>query len=367
MARVALDQLCFRYPGSSADTLTDLTLTIEDGAAHALLGGSGTGKTTLLNLFSGLLVPTSGAVLFDDQNVSALPGRERQVAQVFQFPVLYEGLSLLDNLAFPLRTRGWKAAAARERAMQLAKRLDIAGLASKLASNLSLFEKQLLAIGKALVRPDLALVLLDEPLTAVEPRVKWQLRSLLREVQREEGTTMLYVTHDQTEALTFADQVSLMHQGQLLQTGTPTTLHDAPEHEYVGHFIGSPGMNLVPGQVQDQRLLCNEVELGACSLTPEANYRVGFRDNWAKLSVLDDRQSVEPCVQPPQALAAHVLGTRLLGTRMGEPQVQCRLQLGATEVQCLTTLQLSVGQKVQLDLARYLLFCDGKRVAINAG
>lgn len=358
MAKVALQNLGFRYPGASSDTLVDLSLDIADGAANALLGGSGTGKTTLLNLFSGLLTPTSGAVLFDGVDVSRVRGRERQVAQVFQFPVLYEGLSVLENLAFPLRTRGWKPDAARQRARQLAKRLDIEALASKQASSLSLFEKQLLAIGKALVRPELALVLLDEPLTAVEPRVKWQLRTLLREVQKEEGTTMLYVTHDQTEALTFADQVSLMQEGRLIQTGTPAELHDLPDHEYVGHFIGSPGMNLVPAQVREHRLICAGVDLGDCSEVNGINYRIGFRDSWATLSV----QALSA-----GGLPASVQSMRLLGTQLGEPQGHCRLLLGATQIHLLTTTQVEPGQAVQVEIPHYLLFRDGKRVAAHAG
>lgn len=366
MAKVALQNLGFRYPGASAETLVDLSLTIEDGSAHALLGGSGTGKTTLLNLFSGLLAPTTGAVIFDGRDVSTVPGRDRQVAQVFQFPVLYEGLSVLDNLAFPLRTRGWKAVAARQRALQLAQRLDIEALAPKLASTLSLFEKQLLAIGKALVRPDLALVLLDEPLTAVEPRVKWQLRKLLREVQKEEGTTMLYVTHDQTEALTFADQVSLMQEGRLIQTGTPKELHDSPDHEYVGHFIGSPGMNLVPAQVRNHRLVCEGVDMGPCTGAEGDNYRIGFRDSWAELLPPQEISQEMPSDPMPVCLPAQVRSVRLLGTRLGQPQGHCRLQLGATEVHLLTSASVSPGQAVRVSMSRYLLFCDGKRVTIDA-
>lgn len=362
MAKVALQNLGFRYPGASADTLLNLSLTIEDGSAHALLGGSGTGKTTLLNLFSGLLAPTTGAVLFDGRDVSTVPGRDRQVAQVFQFPVLYERLSVLDNLAFPLRTRGWKPAAARQRARHLAQRLDIEALAPKLASSLSLFEKQLLAIGKALVRPDLALVLLDEPLTAVEPRVKWKLRKLLREVQKEEGTTMLYVTHDQTEALTFADRVSLMQEGRLIQTGTPKELHDSPDYEYVGHFIGSPGMNLVPAQVRNQRLICEGVDLAPCAGAEGNNYRIGFRDSWVELLLPQQMRSDSTSV----CLPAHVQSIRLLGTRLGQTQGHCRLQLGATEVHLLTSAMVTCGQAVQVAMSRYLVFCDGKRVATDA-
>jgi glycerol transport system ATP-binding protein len=169
---------------------------------------------------------------------------------VFQFPVLYESLSVAKNLQFPLRTRGYTAAEQRRRATAVAEGLGISDLLESRPQALSLFQKQLVAIGRALVRPDVALVLLDEPLTAVEPATKWQLRRVLKQAQEQLGATMIYVTHDQTEALTFADKISLLHRGEILQTATAERLFNKPANEYVAGFIGSPGMNLVPGEVR---------------------------------------------------------------------------------------------------------------------
>ena len=209
MAKISLDDLSFSYPGAQTETLSKLNLSIANGEAHALLGASGAGKTTLLNILSGLLVPTGGALRFDDLDVSHQQGRERNVAQVFQFPVLYESLSVADNLAFPLKTRKMQPEAIKQRLDYICSELGLNDLRKAKPAGLSLFQKQLVAVGKALVRPDVSMVLLDEPLTAVEPRIKWRLRQTLRRVQADLKVTMIYVTHDQTEALTFADRVSV--------------------------------------------------------------------------------------------------------------------------------------------------------------
>ena len=295
MAEILLEHLGFRYPGASDNTLEALNLAIGDGEAHALLGASGAGKTTLLNLLSGLLYPTAGRLCFDGVDVSRLRGRERRVAQVFQFPVLYEALTVRENLGFALG-KGQREGASR--IVTVAAELGIEGVLARKPSSLSLFEKQLVAVGKALVRPDLALVLLDEPLTAVEPQVKWRLRQALKRLKDELGVTMIYVTHDQTEALTFADRVSVLTAGGILQTGTPEEIYRTPAHEFVGHFVGSPGMNFLP----------------AAALGVAACERVGFRSEWARLTEGDGASRPQ---DPALVIAGAVRRQRALGTRDG--------------------------------------------------
>ena len=201
MTSIQIEELKFQYPSAKDPALNNTSFKIEDGEAFALLGASGAGKTTLLNLLSGLLEPTYGSVKFDNETVSGISGRDRNIAQVFQFPVLYEALTVQENLEFPLKARKFNSAFINERVKKIVVYLEMEDLGHRRISELSLFQKQLVSIGKSLVRPNLSAVLLDEPLTAVEPRVKWKLRNALRQIQKEEELTMIYVTHDQTEAL----------------------------------------------------------------------------------------------------------------------------------------------------------------------
>jgi glycerol transport system ATP-binding protein len=261
MAEIALDSLRQSYmpePRGEDDwALKRLTLTLENGGAYALLGPSGCGKTTLLNLISGLLHPTEGRILFDGEDVARSTPEQRNIAQVFQFPVIYDTMTIYDNLAFPLRNRGVPEAQVDGRVREIAGMLDLAHVLEKRASGLTADGKQKISLGRGLVRPDVNVIMFDEPLTVIDPHLKWQLRSKLKELHQRTRRTMIYVTHDQTEALTFADQVVVMNEGQVVQTGTPIELFERPKHTFVGHFIGSPGMNLIPCVVKGGKALIN--------------------------------------------------------------------------------------------------------------
>ena len=214
-----------------------------------------------------------------------MPAGQRRVAQVFQFPVLYPSLTVLDNLAFPLRTQGIGRRAGHQRARAIAALfgIDAAWLRAKPPA-LSLFQQQISGFAKAMVRQDTALVLLDEPLTAVEPAAKWRLRQALKDAQAELGSTMIYVTHDQTEALTFADRVGVLHDARLVQLDTPEALFDTPAHEEVARFIGSPGMNLLPVDVRSGVVCCGDALLGRVTGVADGAATLGFRADWARLS-----------------------------------------------------------------------------------
>jgi glycerol transport system ATP-binding protein len=250
MARISLESLrhTYREPArADADwAVKRLDLRWEAGSANALLGPSGCGKTTLLNIISGLLRPTEGKVRFGERDVTALPPDARNIAQVFQFPVVYDTMTVYDNLAFPLRNRGVPGAAVDARVREIAALLDLDAMLGQRAAGLTADGKQKISLGRGLVREDVAAILFDEPLTVVDPHLKWRLRSKLKELHQRLGTTMIYVTHDQTEALTFADQVVVMNEGTVVQAGTPVELFERPRHTFVGHFIGSPGMNVLP-------------------------------------------------------------------------------------------------------------------------
>ncbi|RAI55137.1 ABC transporter ATP-binding protein [Roseicella frigidaeris] len=245
MARIAFDRLAHAYPGGAGHALKPMDMVWEDAGAYALLGPSGCGKTTLLNIVSGLIRPSAGRVLFNGADVTALPTERRNVAQVFQFPVVYDTMTVRENLAFPLRNRGMPAAPARARVEHVAGLLGLARDLDRRARNLGADEKQKISLGRGLVRDDVAAILFDEPLTVIDPHLKWELRSRLKELHRQVPVTMIYVTHDQTEALTFADRVVVMSEGEVVQVGTPEALFDRPAHRFVGHFIGSPGMNFL--------------------------------------------------------------------------------------------------------------------------
>jgi len=190
-------------------------------------------------------VPTRGRVWFDGRDVTALPPQQRNIAQVFQFPVVYDTLSVFDNLAFPLRNRRWQAAEVRRRVHEIAEILELQPLLTRRAQGLSADVKQKVSLGRGLVRPDVAAVLFDEPLTVIDPQLKWLLRRKLKLIHQQLNLTLIYVTHDQTEALTFADRVVVMSAGEVVQIGTPEELFEAPAHRFVGHFIGAPGMNFL--------------------------------------------------------------------------------------------------------------------------
>jgi len=290
MAKITLKNLRHSYlaePQTRADyALQHIDAEWSDGSAYALLGPSGCGKTTLLNIISGLLTPSEGQVLFDDKDVTNTATTERHIAQIFQFPVVYDTMSVFDNLAFPLRNRGVAEDKVRARVNEVAKMLDLEQSLKQRASGLTADGKQKISLGRGLVREDVNVIMFDEPLTVIDPHLKWLLRSKLKELHQQLGITMIYVTHDQTEALTFADHVVVMFEGTVVQVGTPVELFEHPAHTFVGHFIGSPGMNILPCEISDAaaHFAGNRLQT-ACSRLPEAgsaNLEVGVRPEFVK-------------------------------------------------------------------------------------
>ena len=254
MARILLDNLAHSYKANPAGpqdyALKASTHIWDDGGAYALLGPSGCGKTTLLNIISGLVIPSQGRIMFDDRDVTRLPTEQRNIAQVFQFPVIYDTITVYGNLAFPLKNRGMPADQIDTRVREIAGLLNLTKDLDRKARGLTADAKQKISLGRGLVRADVAAILFDEPLTVIDPHLKWELRSTLKDIHKKLNVTMIYVTHDQTEALTFADKVVVMHDGDVVQIGTPEELFERPAHTFVGHFIGSPGMNVLPCRIE---------------------------------------------------------------------------------------------------------------------
>ena len=361
MARIVLDNVCHRYRGASIDTLHGLNLEIASGTAHALLGSSGAGKSTLLNLLSGLEVPSSGRIFIDGQDVSRIPPRRRHVSQVFQFPVLYDSLSVAENLEFPLKTRRVSNLDRRQRVAAIAEQLSIAQLLGAMPASLSLFEKQLVAIGRELIRPEVSLVLLDEPLTAVEPATKWRLRRVLKSAQADLGATMIYVTHDQTEALTFADAISVLHDGEILQTGSAERLFNDPDHEHVADFIGSPGMNLVAGEIVDGDYRIAGHSIAEAPGLTAGPCTVGFRPEWAVAVRRDGNTDGE-------GVPVRVIAVRVHGVRDRRPVGVVTAELGGKRVNLRQELNLESGDQalLQIDSGRVVGFRNGRRLGAGS-
>lgn len=300
MAKIVMDNIAHQYPSAAGSVpeyaLKPLNLEWEDGGAYALLGPSGCGKTTLLNIISGLIVPTEGRVLFDGENITQLPPQQRNIAQVFQFPVIYDTMTVAQNLEFPLRNRKVPPQERQKRVAQILELLELTEFANEKARNLNADSKQKISLGRGLVRTDTNAVLFDEPLTVIDPALKWQLRAQLKKVHQQVGHTMIYVTHDQTEALTFADKVVVMLEGEVLQVGTPQELFDTPAHTFVGRFIGSPGMNVLPCRAQGNKaeIEGQQVLLDQDYGRPDTAWELGIRPENVKLVEQGSDQSAIP-------------------------------------------------------------------------
>ncbi len=293
MARIELHEIAHSYlkkPKNESDyALKRIQNEWDDGGAYALLGPSGCGKTTLLNVISGLLTPSQGRVLYDGQDVTELPPEKRNIAQVFQFPVLYDTMSVFNNLAFPLRNRGVEENKVKKRVLEIAEVLELTPFLKKKAAGLAADAKQKISLGRGLVRSDVAAILFDEPLTVIDPHLKWHLRRKLKQVHEQLNLTLIYVTHDQVEALTFADKVIVMYEGEIVQIGTPQELFENPRHKFVGFFIGSPGMNFLPctldgniARVEKAGIVLDD-DTATLAQNAQGNMEIGIRPMYLKV------------------------------------------------------------------------------------
>lgn len=290
MARIMLDHIRHAYSekarAANEYALKEVHHEWEDGGAYALLGPSGCGKTTLLNIISGLIRPSEGRIFFDGTDATDLATEDRNIAQVFQFPVVYDTMTVRDNLAFPLRNRNVPERDVERRVNEILEMTGLGEVAGRLARGLTADQKQKISLARGLVRSDVSAILFDEPLTVIDPHMKWVLRSQLKRLHRQSGFTMVYVTHDQTEALTFADKVVVMYDGQIVQIGTPAELFERPSHTFVGYFIGSPGMNVMPVTVEGATARIGDMAVplaGAPKLAGSGTVELGIRPEFVKL------------------------------------------------------------------------------------
>ncbi|MCX8187824.1 MAG: ABC transporter ATP-binding protein [Nitrososphaeria archaeon] len=242
MVNVRLENLVKKFEDVVA--VNDLNLLIRDKEFICLLGPSGCGKTTTLRCIAGLETPTSGEIYFDEDKVTHLAPKERDVAYVFQFYVIYPGLSTFDQIAFPLKVRGYPKEEIRKRVKEVTELLRIEHILDKPISRLTVDERQRIELARALIRQP-KVYLLDEPLTNLDAGLRSYMRAEIKSLFKKLGTTTIYVTHDQIEAMSMADRIAVMNQGILQQVGTPDELYNNPRNLFVAGFIGSPAMNMI--------------------------------------------------------------------------------------------------------------------------
>ena len=241
-------------------TLKGINIKLEDGDFLVLLGASGCGKSTLLNIIAGLAEPTSGDVLIDGSSIVGMAPRDRDIAMVFQSYALYPNLTVARNIGFSLEMRGVDKAARRQAVMEAAQLLKIEPLLERKPAQLSGGQRQRVAIGRALVRHP-KVFLFDEPLSNLDAKLRMEMRTELKRLHQMLKTTVVYVTHDQIEAMTLATKVALMRDGRIEQFGTPDEIYNRPATRYVAEFVGAPPMNMIPARVAGGRTIVEGSDL----------------------------------------------------------------------------------------------------------
>jgi len=291
MAKIDLNNIAHSYAPDVADpvfALQEFNLTWNDGGRYAILGPSGCGKTTMLNIMSGIVRPSHGQILFDGVDVTDRTTATRNIAQVFQFPVIYNTMTVKDNLAFPLVCRNVAPDVVARKVTEVAETLSLEDLLERPANGLTADQKQLISLGRGLVRDDVAAILMDEPLTVIDPDLKFRLRRKLKEINEFYKSTLIYVTHDQNEAMTFAHNIIVMDEGRIVQVGTPQELFERPKTTFVGYFIGAPAMNMFDAALSGK----TGVSIGAhkfatktdLSKVKSTNVKLGIRAEYLTLA-----------------------------------------------------------------------------------
>jgi len=293
MAGVTFEHVTKRY-GVEVVGVDDLDLTIADGEFMVLVGPSGCGKTTALRCVAGLEDITSGRLLIGDRVVNRVPSKDRNIAMVFQSYALYPHMSVFENLAFGLKLLKTPKAEIKRRVGEAAEILDLSHLLDRKPKQLSGGQRQRVALGRAIVRePDV--FLMDEPLSNLDAKLRVQTRAEILRLQHRLGTTTVYVTHDQVEAMTMGDRIAVMSAGVLQQVGPPKELYDRPQNVFVAAFIGSPAMNFAHARVDEGALVVGsarwQVPPGA-RLERGQEVLVGFRPEHVELSGGDQRDAL---------------------------------------------------------------------------
>jgi ABC-type Fe3+/spermidine/putrescine transport system ATPase subunit len=299
--QVVLSDLTKLYPKADTPSVLGVDLTIEAGSLFALLGPSGCGKTTTLKMIAGLLEPTEGEITFDGRPVARVPAERRNVAMVFQKPLLFPHMTIGENVAFGLRMRKVDKSVIRQRVAEMLALVRLPGVEHRRPGELSGGQEQRVSLARALVTKPVVL-LLDEPLSQLDANLRVEMRDLIRQIQRELGITTIFVTHDQEEAVMLADRIALMLDGKLLQVDAPASFYERPNSMLVARFFGA--RNFLPGTMADGRF---QTEVGTFELAGPAP---------ADGALLTIRQEAIEVGSGPNSFSARVLRSMYLGTSM---------------------------------------------------
>jgi len=332
VVKVRLEDITHVYvTGRKIQTVAvkDINLIFPHASFCALLGPSGCGKTTLMRIIAGLNIQTRGHVYFDQQEITPLTPRERNAAMIFQFPVLYE-MNVYENIAFPLRSVKVPGTEVRRKVEEVAELVGITNILNVHPSTLDMGSKQKVVLARALVREP-NVFLFDEPLTNLDPLGRLEMRSKIKELQRNIKTTMIYVTHDQAEALTLADKIAVMDVGVVIQYTEPTELYEHPKNEFVGFFLGNPGMNFIPGTLEENAIDFGEFEYDVSDVVEKlkeygTEFRIGIRAEYVEVS-----KKAAKGLFKGKCIVSEYLGTStLLDIKVADKEVKAKLR--ATDV-----------------------------------
>ncbi len=357
MATLELRNVNKTYGSGLPDTLKDIQLSIKDGEFLILVGPSGCGKSTLMNCIAGLEQITGGAILIDEQDVSGMSPKDRDIAMVFQSYALYPTMSVRENIEFGLKIRKLPQAAIDEEVARVAKLLQIEHLLARKPAQLSGGQQQRVAMGRALARRP-KIYLFDEPLSNLDAKLRVEMRTEMKLMHQRLKTTTVYVTHDQIEAMTLGDKVAVMKDGIIQQFGTPQQIYNDPANQFVASFIGSPPMNFIPVRLarQDGRLLALldsgqarcELPLGEAADALEGREIIlGIRPEQIALGAADGNGL--PGIRAEVQVTEPTGPDLLVFVTLNQTKVCCRL---APDVVCRVGDTLNL----QFDPARVLLF-----------
>ncbi len=375
MAEVVFDHVTRIYPGNDEPSVSDLSLDIKDGEFLVLVGPSGCGKSTTLRMLAGLEEVNKGRIMIGDKDVTTMQPKDRDIAMVFQNYALYPHMTVADNMGFALKIAGTPKDEIRQRVEKAAEVLDLTEYLDRKPKALSGGQRQRVAMGRAIVRQP-KVFLMDEPLSNLDAKLRVQTRTQIAALQRQLNVTTLYVTHDQTEALTMGDRIAVIKLGVLQQVGAPTELYDRPENVFVAGFIGSPSMNInihpvVNGQAKIGEDTISLPREAVDKLTPEDQGKivVGFRPENASLASPSEPDAFSLKVANVEDLGSdgYIYGNILTDNSVAEQAIVMSDQNKLTTIRVNPRDLPKVGDvvKIHIDPEKMHLFSPASELRLN--